>query len=257
MEKNGIKFGFGVVAAGQRKSSYDPELVALTTHGGFRITPQISKALGIGNGDYIMFINNHDAVATAYNAGQLEGFDSVEAAIAELGQWAIAKGVRAFSDKGIALKTTERMSKKEKEALVAADFDSAYEAAMNSGNAEFIDALNADGVTRDQQIEILAAAMDSPEVDKYLGSKCSNASDMMGTGVVLNFCDSNIWNILKDGLRKDDKKVTLRTFPIELDELGTVEVFNGYENVTVPYLPLSKEYVDTVVSPRGAGKDAE
>ena len=53
-----IAFGFAPVIAGQRKASYEPELVALTTAGGFRITPPISKALNLQHGDYIQFIQN-------------------------------------------------------------------------------------------------------------------------------------------------------------------------------------------------------
>lgn len=255
METNGIKFGFGVVQSGQRKSSYDPELVALSTNGQFRITPQVSKALGIANGDYVMFINNHDAITKAYNEGQLPEFDTVEDAIAEYGQWAIAKGVKAYSDKGVALVVTQRMTKDEKVAIIRANFDSALDAAMASNDQELIDALSAEGLTDDEKVEILAANY-TAEVDKYLGSKCANASDMIGTGVVLNFTDSNIWNVLKAGLRKEDKATTLRTYPIDLAELTTVQVFNGYENVEVPALPLSRDYVDSKVTPRGQ-KEAE
>ena len=255
METNGLKFGFGVVMSGQRKAAYDPELVALSTHGGFRITPQVSKALGIANGDYVMFVNNHDAIAQAFAAGQLPEFDSVEAAIAEYGQWAIAKGIRAYSEKGIGLTVTQRMSKDEKVALIRANYQDALEAALNSNDAELVDALSAEGLGDDEKIEILAANY-SAEVDKYLGSKCSNSSDMIGTGVVLNFTDSNIWNILKEGLRKEEKVSTTRTYPIDLAGMTTVPVFNGYETVEVSALPLSKEFVDAKVSPRGQ-KEAE
>ena len=226
METNGIKFGFGVVQSGQRKAAYDPELVALSTHGQFRITPQVSKALGIANGD------------------------TLENAIAEFGQWAIAKGVKAYSDKGVALTVTQRMTKDEKVAVISANFEAALSAAMSSNDSELVDALSAEGLTDEEKIEILAANY-SAEVDKYLGSKCANASDMIGTGVVLNFTDSNIWNILKAGLRKEDKVTTVRTYPIDLAELTTVEVYNGYENVAVPALPLSREFVDSKVTPRG------
>ena len=264
METNGIKFGFGVVQSGQRKAAYDPELAVLTTHGGFRITPQVSKALGIANGDYVMFINNFDQIDAAARAQadvvvdycNQNGLDITDPATLDtlhevFGQWAIAKGIKAYSDKGVVLKVVDRMSKKEKEAAVAANFDAALEAAMASDDAELKDAVSAEGLTRDQQIEILAAAMAAPEVDKYLGSKCANASDMIGTGVVLNFTDSNIWNILKADLRKEVKTSVIRSYPIDLTQLDYCEVNNGYEKVRVPYLPISKEFVDTTVSPRG------
>ena len=269
MNTNGIKFGFGVVASGQRKASYDPELAVLTTHGGFRITPQVSKALGVGNGDYVMFINNFDEIDAACRAKVAEVVDycnangldidapeTLEVLHKEFGMWAIAKGIKAYDNKGVALKVVDRMSKQQKEALVAANFDAALQAALDSADDEVKDALTAEGVTKEQQVEILAAAMDAPEVDKYLGSKCANASDMIGTGIVLNFTDSNIWNILKEGLRKEEKKAVIRTYPIDLSQLGTTVVNNGYEDVEVPYLPLSPDFVDTKATPRGQ-KDAE
>ena len=264
MVTNGIKFGFGVVQSGQRKASYDPELAVLSTHGGFRITPQVSKALGIANGDYVMFINNFDEIDAAVrnridvvveycneHGLDITAPETLDVLHKEFGQWAIAKGIKAYNDKGVALKVVDRMSKQQKEAAVAANFDEALAAAMSSDDDELKDALSADGLTKDQQVEILAAAMAAPEVDKYLGSKCANASDMMGTGVVLNFTDSNIWNVLKAGLRKEEKATTIRTYAIDLTQLGTTEVFNGYETVSVPYLPISNEFVDTDVTPRG------
>lgn len=263
MQKNGLQFGFGVVTSGQRKVSYEPELSALTTQGGFKITPQVSKALGLANGDYCMFINNyaeldaavrdrHEVVVSFCDANGLDINEpaTLDAIHKEFGAWAIAKGIKAYNEKGAVLKVSERMSSKDKEAIVAANFDDALAAALSSEDAELINALNAVDIDRDGQIKLLAAAMQAPEVDKYLGSKLANASDIMGTGVVLNFTDSNIWNVLKEGLSKEEKAKIIRSFPIDLTALGHTTVFNGYENVEVAYLPISMEYTDEEVTPR-------
>lgn len=268
MQKNGLQFGFGVVTSGQRKVSYEPELQALTTQGGFKVTPQVSKALGLANGDYVMFINNYDALDAAVrdhdqvivdfcNANGLDINEpsTLDAIHKEFGAWAIAKGIKAYNEKGVVLKVSERMSSKDKEAIVAANFDEALAAALSSDDAELVNALSADGIDKDAQVKILAAAMDAPEVDKYLGSKLANASDIMGTGVVLNFTDSNIWNVLKEGLSKDEKAKIIRSFPIDLTALGHTSVHNGYEFVDVPYLPISMEYTDNEITPRGTKKE--
>ena len=264
MQNNGLQFGFGVVTSGQRKVSYEPELQALTTQGGFKITPQVSKALGVANGDYIMFINNHDALDAAVRSEDptivevcnANGLDinepsTLDAIHKAFGAWAIAKGIKAYNDKGVVLKVSERMSSKDKEAIVSANFDQALAAALASDDAELVNALSADGIDKDAQVKILAAAMDTPEVDKYLGSKLANASDIMGTGVVLNFTDSNIWNVLKEGLSKDEKAKVIRSFPIDLTAMGKTIINDGYKDVEVAYLPISMEYSDNEITPRG------
>ena len=104
-----VKFGFGVAISGQRNNDYVPELVALSTKGGFRITPQVSKKLGVASGDYVMFINNFDEIEAAVRAHaevivkfcEANGLDidspeAIEAAKNEFGMWAIAKGIQCF-----------------------------------------------------------------------------------------------------------------------------------------------------------------
>ena len=43
--KKGLSFGMGIVNAGQRAVSEEPELVVVSTPGSFRMTAQVSKAL--------------------------------------------------------------------------------------------------------------------------------------------------------------------------------------------------------------------
>ena len=52
-------FGFSMVNAGQRMSgNVDPQLIAVSTNGGFRLTGAATRVLGIMPGDNVMFVNN-------------------------------------------------------------------------------------------------------------------------------------------------------------------------------------------------------
>lgn len=265
MEK--MKFGFGVVKSGQRNVSFEPEFSVLSSPGMFKITPQVSKALGVANGEYVMFINNRDAIDAAIRDSdevivafcEKNGIDidNINAIHKEFDRWAICKGVKMLTDKGLAQKASERLSKKQKEEYIAADFENYLEQALNGNDEQLRDALTADGITKDQQIEILATLVTPAEVDKYMGSKCSNSSDMIGAGVVLTFTDSNVWNDMKSDLDKEERKNIVRTYAINLDEIGTTEIFNGYENVKVTYLPLPTEYKDSAPIERKKKEVAE
>ena len=54
--KKGLSFGMGIVNAGQRAVSEEPELVVVSTPGSFRMTAQVSKALGIAHGEYVITV---------------------------------------------------------------------------------------------------------------------------------------------------------------------------------------------------------
>ena len=140
-----VKFGFGVAISGQRNNDYVPELVALSTKGGFRITPQVSKKLGVASGDYVMFINNFDEIEAAVRAHaevivefcdanglDIDSPEAIEAAKKEFGMWAIAKGIQCFDSKGVALKAAERLSDLQRESLIRQNFDEALAAAMEN-----------------------------------------------------------------------------------------------------------------------------
>ena len=70
MKTNGkaMGFGFSAVNAGQRNVSVEPQVIAVSTEGNFRITPPVSRVLGIGHGDYVMFLNNVDNIDAAIAA---------------------------------------------------------------------------------------------------------------------------------------------------------------------------------------------
>jgi hypothetical protein len=210
-------FKFSVVNAGQRNVNVEPALIATSTNGGFRLTGPAAKALGIKPTDYAMFL--HDS---------------------ESNTWAIAKGYACKKADGEYQTCTDRVDRK---AIVARNFDSILEAALASGNDELIAALNAEGVTKEAQIELLAPCVEVPMVTKYQGSKTASPSGLTGEGANVVFTDSNVWEQLKSDV--EDKKAMTRSFALDLNDLLDVEVFDGHDNITVKALVLG-EYHDDV-----------
>lgn len=248
----GLSFGFAAVNAGQRNVQVDPQLIAVSTSGNFRITPPVSKALGVGHGEYVMFITNAYEIdqAIAAKAPQLVEFaeslglefGTPEASVAihkELDQWAIAKGIAEFDPKGNARTATERLTKADKQKMVKANFDAALEAALASDNEELKDALNRDGITEEEQIDILASGVNGRELPKVKGSKVANSGGVTGPGTSLTFTDSNVWNQLKVDMGDDATKLN-RSFEIDVEDLQEVQIHNGYELVTVKALILGE-----------------
>lgn len=255
MKKMNLSFGFSSVQSGVRNANAEPQVIAVSTEGGFRITPAVSKALGLQAGDYVMFLSTADEVQAAIDAKHPELVAAVEEAGMEWGtpeanayihtsldQWAIAKGIQEFTDKGVAKTCKERLSQKDKVAIASQNFDAMMEGLMASDNAEAIEAVNRDGITRDEQVDILANFVEAKELLKYRGSKTANTAGLTGTGVALNFTDSNIWKQIKSDLGDEATKKN-RVFNVELDKIQVAQVNNGYEVVNVSVLPL-EEYVD-------------
>ena len=101
-----LSFGLGAVNVAKRGVVSEPELVINPTVGAFRITPPVSRALGLANGDYVMFIStvaevdkaiaerNPELVALcAENGIDINTPEGVAAIHAEFDEWGIAKGV--------------------------------------------------------------------------------------------------------------------------------------------------------------------
>ena len=206
-----LSFGLGAVNVAKRNAVSEPELVVNPTVGGFRITPAVSRALGLTNGGYIMFVSNIDAIeqAIANKDENLVAFcaeenidmntpEGVKAIHEAFDEWGIAKGIQMFDKNGNAVKTKERMSKTDKVEYVTNNFDDVLKAAIENGEPEFAASLQVEGITKEEQIEILANAVNPEQVNKYYGSKCSNPSNLSGTGVSLTFSDSAVWGALKE-----------------------------------------------------------
>lgn len=261
-----LSFGLGAVNVAKRNAVSEPELVVNPTVGGFRITPAVSRALGLTNGGYIMFVSNIDAIeqAIANKDENLVAFcaeenidmntpEGVKAIHEAFDEWGIAKGIQMFDKNGNAVKTKERMSKTDKVEYVTNNFDDVLKAAVENGEPEFAASLQVEGITKEEQIEILANAVNPEQVNKYYGSKCSNSSNLSGTGVSLTFSDSAVWGALKEDLGEEAKKMS-RTFEVDIKELREVPYFNGHKEVIVKAAMLG-EFKDTESTRKSKGED--
>lgn len=261
-----LSFGLGAVNVAKRNAVSEPELVVNPTVGGFRITPAVSRALGLTNGGYIMFVSNIDAIeqAIANKDENLVAFcaeenidmntpEGVKAIHEAFDEWGIAKGIQMFDKNGNAVKTKERMSKTDKVEYVTNNFDDVLKAAIENGEPEFAASLQVEGITKEEQIEILANAVNSEQVNKYYGSKCSNSSNLSGTGVSLTFSDSAVWGALKEDLGEEAKKMS-RTFEVDIKELREVPYFNGHKEVIVKAAMLG-EFKDAESTRKSKGED--
>ena len=255
-----LSFGLGAVNVAKRNAVSEPELVVNPTVGGFRITPAVSRALGLTNGGYIMFVSNIDAIeqAIANKDENLVAFcaeenidmntpEGVKAIHEAFDEWGIAKGIQMFDKNGNAVKTKERMSKTDKVEYVTNNFDDVLKAAIENGEPEFAASLQVEGITKEEQIEILANAVNPEQVNKYYGSKLS------GTGVSLTFSDSAVWGVLKKDLGEEAKKMS-RTFEVDIKELREVPYFNGHKEVIVKAAMLG-EFKDTESTRKSKGED--
>lgn len=261
-----LSFGLGAVNVAKRNAVSEPELVVNPTVGGFRITPAVSRALGLTNGGYIMFVSNIDAIeqAIANKDENLVAFcaeenidmntpEGVKAIHEAFDEWGIAKGIQMFDKNGNAVKTKERMSKTDKVEYVTNNFDDVLKAAIENGEPEFAASLQVEGITKEEQIEILANAVNPEQVNKYYGSKCSNHSNLSGTGVSLTFSDSAVWGALKEDLGEEAKKMS-RTFEVDIKELCEVPYFNGHKEVIVKAAMLG-EFKDAESTRKSKGDD--
>lgn len=261
-----LSFGLGAVNVAKRNAVSEPELVVNPTVGGFRITPAVSRALGLTNGGYIMFVSNIDAIeqAIANKDENLVAFcaeenidmntpEGVKAIHEAFDEWGIAKGIQMFDKNGNAVKIKERMSKTDKVEYVTNNFDDVLKAAIENGEPEFAASLQVEGITKEEQIEILANAVNPEQVNKYYGSKCSNSSNLSGTGVSLTFSDSAVWGALKEDLGEEAKKMS-RTFEVDIKELREVPYFNGHKEVIVKAAMLG-EFKDAESTRKSKGED--
>lgn len=265
--KKGLSFGMGIVNAGQRAVSEEPELVVVSTPGSFRMTAQVSKALGIAHGEYVMFINNcaniDNAIVNkvpevvAFCEEQGLDIESPEAAIAvhaEFDIWALAKGIAELDKNGNPCTTRVRMTKNDKIKYVNTYFQETLEGALSSSNEELKAALGREGITEDEQKELLVSCIQGDEVAKIKGSKCANTAALSGIGVTLNFTDSNVWKQLKADMTDEEATSKNRVYTVDIDNLQEAVVNNGHKDIVIKIAMLT-EYKDE--EPVRIGKKAE
>lgn len=267
----GVKgnFGFAVVTAGQRNVVTDPELIAVSTEGGFRITGAITRVLGVQHGDYVMFINNIANIdrAIAEKVPELVDFveenglewGSPEATIAihkEFDMWAIARGIQEFDSKGLPVMGKERLTKEDRMRLVNAKYEEMLAAALESDNKELVEALSREDATDEEKKNILCPFVQPVEVPKFKGSKVASPSSVTGLGVNLTFTDSNVWAQLKADLGNKATAIN-RVYTIDLDNVQKCVINNGYEDVEVSMFILGKPTDKAPVARVAAKKEAE
>lgn len=265
--KKGLSFGMGIVNAGQRAVSEEPELVVVSTPGSFRMTGQVSKALGIAHGEYVMFINNcanidnaiinkvPEVVAFCEEQGlDIESPEAAMAVHAEFDIWALAKGITELDKNGNPCTTRVRMTKNDKIKYVNTYFQETLEGALSSSNEELKAALGREGITEDEQKELLVNCIQGDEVVKVKGSKCANTAALSGIGVTLNFTDSNVWKQLKSNMTDEEATSKNRVYTVDIDNLQEAVVNNGHKDIVVKIAMLT-EYKDE--EPIRIGKKAE
>ena len=249
---NGMSFGFSAVNAGQRNVAVEPQLIAVSTEGNFRMTPPVSRALGLSSGDYVTFLHNIDEInaaidikAEAYtsfceaNGLEVGSPESVIAIHKEFDMWAVAKGFVVYDSKGNAKTTTEEM----------------LASALENAPEEIKDALSREGVTKEEQMDILSSFVKPRELPKYKGSKTANPAGLTGTGTSLTFTDANVWKQLKADMGDEATKMN-RVYTINLDEIQDIPVDNGHEVITVKAY-LLKEFVDKAPARVGSKEEGE
>lgn len=244
--KKGLSFGMGIVNAGQRTANEEPELVVVSTPGSFRMSAQVSKALGIAHGEYVMFITNCANIDNAIinKVPEVVAFceengldiESAEAAIAihkEFDVWALAKGIAEFDKNGNPCITRIRMTKNDKVKYVNSHFEDTLAGALESSNEELKAALTREGITEDEQKELLISCIQGDEVAKVKGSKCANTAALSGIGVTLNFTDSNVWKQLKSDMTDEEATSKNRVYTVDIDNLQEAVVNNGHKDTVV------------------------
>jgi len=257
----------GIVNAGQRAVSEEPELVVVSTPGSFRMTAQVSKALGIAHGEYVMFINNcanidnaiinkvPEVVAFCEEQGlDIESPEAAMAVHAEFDIWALAKGIAELDKNGNPCTTRVRMTKNDKIKYVNTYFQETLEGALSSSNEELKAALGREGITEDEQKELLVSCIQGDEVVKVKGSKCANTAALSGIGVTLNFTDSNVWKQLKSNMTDEEATSKNRVYTVDIDNLQEAVVNNGHKDIVVKIAMLT-EYKDE--EPIRIGKKSE
>lgn len=248
----GSEFGLAVVNAGQRQVNDKAELVVNSTKGGFTLSGAGSSLLGVADGDYIQFVSNHEAITTEIKKGTNETLKafceehgivlgSEEATVAihkEFDVFALIKGVQLLDKVGNPVMVNERLTMEDKKAYAKTHLEEMLEAALASENEELKEALGRDGITEDEQIELLAPFV-TIEVEKFSGSKCASSSHATGTGVPLKFSDGNVWAQMKRDLAEDERTSINRRYSIDVAKATEITVSNGYKDLAVICYPLT------------------
>lgn len=267
MKLGNVSFGLdslNVVASGVKTStvSNEPQLVALSTKGGFAITPAVSKALNLASGDNIMFVNNsswaENEVAQrtdmVVSIAQENGLDldnpiDAQSIVTALTKWFIGKAYAKKTKTGKDVMSPVRLSAEEKAELLKSQLPD-----IVANNREtLIEKFNLASDASDEEIASHVTVDDiaAPEAPAYVGAKLASNGNVPGVGLKLSFSDTSTWEQMKADL--DDKTGIKRVFDIDLKGRVVVNLNNGYEDVAVALYPVG-DYTDE--KPVRVGKKA-
>lgn len=273
MKLGNVSFGLdslNVVASGVKTStvSNEPQLVALSTKGGFAITPAVSKALNLASGDNIMFVNNSSwaenevaqrtdqVVAIAQENGlDLDNPVDAQAIVIALTKWFIGKAYAKKTKTGKNVMSPVRLSAEEKAELLKSQLPD-----IVANNREAL--IEQFGLASDASDEEIASHVTvdniaTPEAPAYVGAKLASNGNVPGVGLKLSFSDTSTWEQMKADL--EDKTAVKRVFDIDLKGRVIVKLNNGYEDVDVTLYPVG-DYTDEKpvrVGKKSADTDAE
>ena len=267
MKLGNVSFGLdslNVVASGVKTStiSNEPQLVALSTKGGFAITPAVSKALNLASGDNIMFVNNsswaENEVAQrtdmVVSIAQENGLDldnpiDAQSIVTALTKWFIAKAYAKKTKTGKDVMSPVRLSAEEKAELLKTQL-----ADIVANNREaLIEKFELAADASDEEIASHVTVDDiaAPEAPAYVGAKLASNGNVPGVGLKLSFSDTSTWEQMKADI--EDKTSVKRIFDIDLKGRVVVKLNNGYEDVEVALYPVG-DYIDE--KPVRVGKKA-
>lgn len=273
MKLGNVSFGLdslNVVASGVKTStvSNEPQLVALSTKGGFAITPAVSKALNLASGDNIMFVNNSSwaenevaqrtdqVVAIAQENGlDLDNPVDAQAIVTALTKWFIGKAYAKKTKTGKDVMSPVRLSAEEKAELLKSQLPD-----IVANNREAL--IEQFGLASDASDEEIASHVTvdniaTPEAPAYVGAKLASNGNVPGIGLKLSFSDTSTWEQMKSDL--EDKTAVKRVFDIDLKGRVVVKLNNGYEDIDVTLYPVG-DYTDEKpvrVGKKSADTDAE
>ena len=233
-----LNFGISPIQNGQRNATTnnEPRLIANSTAGKFQLTGMVTKAMGVANGDSVMFLNNADGITAAFDPKNPQHGEILNLA-AELGvdinttegrNAVIEKALTYFVAKGIALydkvgnhqQVAMRLTKEQKIEFVKLHADEIL-AAYKADEEKFNQLIERVGNPDASDEELIAAIdleeVEYPKVPGFTGSKTATTSNATGVGLQLGFTDSNVWGALKKDLGDNAEKKN-RIYKVLLEE---------------------------------------
>lgn len=238
-----------VVNAGQRQTNDKAILVVNSTKGGFTLSGTATSILEVAHGDYVQFLTNYDKLVAHIKQGAQYlkdfctehgltfGTEEANVAILKNADFYIAKGHKMLDKVGNPVMVNERLTMEDKKAYAETNFDDMLQAAIDSNKEELVNAITREGITKEEQIDILAQNV-VIETEKYAGSKCASSSKASGTGVPVKFTDSNVWNQFKRDMPEDVRDTMNRTYSLDIANPYVTKVNNGFEDIEITAYPL-------------------